>query len=735
MGDTDLSTRSLGSDLLRSIFSAFDRPAYWLLGLVYELFFNVASANILSGNMMAHFYGRVQIILGVFMMFELAVVFLRAIAEPDSFSKDKGFGSLLTRVVTSLLILTSLIPINMPSPRNSYEARIKENGLLFGTLYSLQDRILQNNSIGKLIMGTSSSDTDYYAGSSNSTANQKLKQAANNFTTTVLRGFYRVNLIPEESRTSNGNGDPDRIRSNRVCSDNTSDKVIQSYYSDKVSPGDIISMVNETCDVNDDFLSTLSNGVANVVNFLLPINLLSGNKKYVFTYMPIISTIVGVVFVFIFISFTIDVAVRAIKLGILRLLAPIPVLAHIDPRGSKDSAFNAWVKTLTSTYLDLFIRLAVVYFVIFIIQSMIANGISMNTGTTGAVNVFTKIAIWIGLFVFAKQAPKFIKDMIGIKGDSFKLFGGLGDAMGVGAVAAGTIGSFNASRESSRQADIANGRDPNSFWNRGKHIISGIGGGVSGGITGARAYAGAKDHQGKTVMDAISKRNAESMQRGLEGSTLFGRVGAGAARAFRGDGSTNYDSRTRDIAQKKSIDKAANDLFSYLEGKGKTDGASTVVSTSGIDALGGAKIRMSFDDFNRRKAQALAAEQSGRAQNANFTITNDQGQTITINAHDAVAEKVGQELAYAAGDAWAVQSGAGDAGFTQKQATYNESIKGARDARGHGLYQEYQIGGSHTASRLKKTSKAAAGEAARGEADPSYKRQKANYGSSSAQKK
>ena len=80
MGDTDLSTRSLGSDLLRSVFSFFDRPAYWLLGLVYELFFNVASAEFLSSDSMVRFYARVQVILGVFMVFELAIVFLRAIA-------------------------------------------------------------------------------------------------------------------------------------------------------------------------------------------------------------------------------------------------------------------------------------------------------------------------------------------------------------------------------------------------------------------------------------------------------------------------------------------------------------------------------------------------------------------------------------------------------------------------------------------------------------------------------
>ena len=61
--------------------------------------------------------------------------------------------------------------------------------------------------------------------------------------------------------------------------------------------------------------------------------------------LPIILLIVVIL-----LSFTIDVAVRAVKLAVLRLIAPIPIISYMDPKGSKDSAFNSWVKTLTSTY-------------------------------------------------------------------------------------------------------------------------------------------------------------------------------------------------------------------------------------------------------------------------------------------------------------------------------------------------------------------------------------------------
>ena len=161
MFDSFPESASVTRDLLRTIFSALDRPVYGLLMIVYELFFNVASADLFSNNTIMKFYGRVQVILGVFMMFQLAMTILRGIIEPDSFSKEKGGGTLLKRVAISLILITILMPINVGSPRNEYEIQINNNGLLFGTLYSLQHRILSNNSIGRLVLGTTGSDTTF----------------------------------------------------------------------------------------------------------------------------------------------------------------------------------------------------------------------------------------------------------------------------------------------------------------------------------------------------------------------------------------------------------------------------------------------------------------------------------------------------------------------------------------------------------------------------------------------
>ena len=109
MGESDLSSRTIVSDVIRTLFSTLDRPVYLLLGIVYELFFNVASADIFSNETIFKFYGRVQVILGIFMMFQLAMTILKGIVNPDTFTGDKGARAIITKIVTALVLLTLLM--------------------------------------------------------------------------------------------------------------------------------------------------------------------------------------------------------------------------------------------------------------------------------------------------------------------------------------------------------------------------------------------------------------------------------------------------------------------------------------------------------------------------------------------------------------------------------------------------------------------------------------------------
>ena len=641
MFDSYTEPASVAQDIIRKLFSTLDRPAYAILGIIYELFFNVASADLFSNELIMKFYGRVQVILGVFMMFQLAMTILRGIVNPDSFTKDKGAGTLISRVVTALIIMTLLIPIST-SKRNEYEKQINNNGLLFGTLYSLQHRILANNTIGRLVLGTTESTTTYSDAATS--ADSDLKKSARIFTSTILKGFYRINLIPEDQRTNKGDGkDPAVYNENRVCTD-IDDEILAAYTRVDAEPGEILGMVTATCDseASPSFINSTWTGAKK----------LTGSTKYVFAYTPLVSTIVPIVFIFILLSFTIDVAVRAVKLAVLRLIAPIPIIAYMDPKGGKDSAFNAWVKTLVSTYIDLFIRLATVYFVIFLIQDMIVNGVSIGTTAgSGFIHTLSLIIIWIGLFVFAKQAPKFIKQVLGLKDDGGKLlsgFGEIGTALGLAASVPGAIGSGIASARASRMADETRaafggkdifGRDinPDGIFNRGKHIISGITGGVAGGLTGAAAAIGAKDHAFNATMEAMRKRNADVLNKGNSGTTLFGRMKATASNIALGE--TSASKLERDISSLESKQKALDAVKSRVSGEmvkmDWTSGAAKNGFTGHVgDSMSGAAVSMDGKKINYKQFVANMAQ--AQAGGKDYVVFNDAaGAQYTVSYADA----------------------------------------------------------------------------------------------------
>ena len=246
LSETDLKQQSAVRDAFRSLGAGIDRAVYGLMGLVFQLFFSVASADIFSSGMISKFYTRVQLIIGVFVLFQLAMTVLRGIVNPEGFTDSKsGAGNIVMRICTALVMLAMIVPINIPSASNEFEKQINNNGLLFGTLYSLQHRILSNNTIGKVVMGVGNNkdgETNYM----NTKGNAGYKEAANVFTSTIIKGFYRINLIPEEDRKHENGKEDDQINENRVCTD-IPDEVINTYKRLDADPSDITDLINTTC--------------------------------------------------------------------------------------------------------------------------------------------------------------------------------------------------------------------------------------------------------------------------------------------------------------------------------------------------------------------------------------------------------------------------------------------------------------------------------------------------------
>ena len=255
------------------------------------------------------------------------------------------------------------------------------------------------------------------------------------------------------------------------------------------------------------------------------------NNSYKYDYMPLIGFVVAIVMTLILLGYCVDIAVRVFKLIILQLIAPIPIISYVDPKASKDGAFNKWIKMVISVWADLFIKLGIIYFIMLVISELFTSGAILNLtnnlfGDSYFRGGLVTLALIVGLLFFAKDAPKFICDAIGIKmGENGKLFGGLGKIMSAGAIAAGTVGAGIASGRASYLADQANGKKFN-VARAFKNVGAGFLGAAAGGITGMNAAVNAKDHNTKAVMDAMAKRNATALAAGSSGSTFFGRMGS-----------------------------------------------------------------------------------------------------------------------------------------------------------------------------------------------------------------
>ncbi len=479
-----LSNPGFIGDFLRGIFTALDNLGYFFLGGIFNIFFSIASAELFQGEVFNTFFERIQLILGVFMVFRLSITLLQIIVNPDMYKdKQSGATSLVRRVAVMLILLSVIVPITIPEEatnENPLNEKIASNGILFGFLYQIQESIVENNILGQLILGidTGESGSGLETGGMRNVGQVLTTQVAQSFVTPTLNEGY--DTVSEEN-----------FEEAAACPD-----IVRPYYNPLVTSGAIMNHVNSTCN---------SNG-----------------EVYAFDYTILGGFIVSVVMTIIVIGFTLDIAVRSIKLGILRLIAPIPIISYISPGQEKDGAFGNWVKTLTSTYLSLFVRLVIIYFGIYLII-ILRNGELINTDGLSAL---AKIFVYIGILIFMKEAPKFFQDMLGLKGDG-KLFSGIGTMLGAAALTGGLAGSAVTGikagwQEGQEYRDGATGRL--SRFGRGalsvgRAALAGGAAGLGGAYVGAKTLATTD----KKVPGAVYSAMQRNMARRAAHSTLFGR--------------------------------------------------------------------------------------------------------------------------------------------------------------------------------------------------------------------
>lgn len=482
--------------VIRGLFAAIDKVVVWLIENLYNLIFQISSVQIFDNASLAAFANRITVILSIFMIFKLSLSFLNYIVNPDIVNPDavtdksKGFSKLIQNIAVALVLLVS------------YQ-------FLFDKAMELQQKIVDNNTIPKLILGSSG---------------KNVKNSS-----VVSFPLFSAFIVPNSDLLAQQQGCRtyfinDGTVPHKRCN-------IEVYSTNAASMPNIGSEPNNQLDYTVENQNTYY-----LFDYLLS---LKNNGQFAFDYKFIISTICGAFAALVLLSFCMDVAVRIIKLYFLRLIAPIPIISYIDPIKG-EGIFKKWLSNVGKTYADLFVRLIAIFFAIFIIQQVSANAGTLKDFNGNPIdNPFVIIFIIIGALMFAKQFPKLIQDITGISLDGkmqlnpFKkvseqalggkaMLAGAAGAVGALGVAGGNLAhrAVNAKKNFNANGGGLKG----GLKTAGGFLTSTLAGATSGFVHSSRqAYSSGKMTQG--IKKGIEQANTHRTEREIgkeNGATAFG---------------------------------------------------------------------------------------------------------------------------------------------------------------------------------------------------------------------
>lgn len=427
------------NDMFHKILLLIDGVIYWAVSQTYQIFIRLANARVFQDEFFSNFAKRIYAILGVIMLFYLAYALLMAIVDPDKVTQgDKALTKIAKNIVISLVIL-GLLPT------------------LFDYAYRIQGIIFKENVIGALVFGMGGNTND-----------ASIDEYGNYMAFTALNPF----LNPANYNVTLDDGYSYYDAKADLIEDGDFVRVLPVMSQWAIEPQDLIS-VTDAQEEGEDL------EVGDAVNL---------------GYKPVISTFCGVALLYIILSFCLDLGVRVVKFAFCQLIAPIPVIFRIMP--DKKSVFDKWLKLTLSVYFEVFLRVGVMYLVIYFFSAiadadMFKYAYMDSAGTyhvNGVQATIVLVIILMGLLVFAKQAPKLIGEIFGINSgnmnlgirDKLKAGGffaagsivGAGATMGVQALTRGTGATINAARNVPNNLRLANayrqaGRDARQDYYRG----------------------------------------------------------------------------------------------------------------------------------------------------------------------------------------------------------------------------------------------------------------------------
>lgn len=456
---------------------------------------------------------------------------------------------------------------------------------IFDMANDVQKTIINQNVISKVILGPKASvDTE---------------NIGQEFAANVLSMFYYV----------------DAENTSKECHDGaTCGQIVATNISDLQKEG---------------YMSAITIGLNETDNSDVPL--------ITFEFDGLLPIIVGAVMTWILVLYCIDVGVRWAQLLYLQLIAPIPILGYMSPK--KDGIFQKWVKQCFTTYLDLFIRVAIINLILLLCDILLKarfDGGIVPEGTTGLISTLAYVVLIMGVMLFAHKAPKMLAELFpksgaasgnfgltakdrGLKGATRVLGGAAGMAVGAAVGAgAGLAQGWRRSKELNKN-NQAKGTGA-GIWGATKGLAGGIVGGAARGL----ANGSKKGNMIKNVSTGTKNQIKASQRFGNreEQGYSFATQMEDRARSMSG-----MKSRVETEEARKAPIKRQNDIFDKIYNSNKTqrdEAKKHVVEES--------KGRYSAE--YKEKAQRVRDLKEDAATKAQFKVGKYRNQTEADSAYE-----------------------------------------------------------------------------------------------------
>lgn len=357
---------------LATIFlSILDGLAYLLLSVSYNIFYAVSQLDIFGGTSAGQtlyegITSRIYTVLSIVMVFVFAYQLIMMIADPDGKAKE-GASHLIKDTLISI-VLVIVLP------------------LIFKYMSLFQYHVLENNTIPAIILGTNGGNSE--------------KTPGKNIAMMVLTSFYHPNGTSYNTFFDE-NG---KVRGDAydACLSETAAEDGEEH--------------PKTCEEYVKELTTweTSNSGSNGLKSLVWNSTLKGYIFDTMTYTFILSTVAALAAAWMFLCYALDVGVRAVKLGVLQLISPIPVILKIFPQTKK--SYEKWFFQIKKTYIELFVRIAVIFFGMEIIKLIPAFvRIIFDSNNSIQADAFTQciatVILILGILRFCQDAPGLFKEL------------------------------------------------------------------------------------------------------------------------------------------------------------------------------------------------------------------------------------------------------------------------------------------------------------------------------------